>query len=341
MSTDLAIYERALEPMLPSYRELLRPMGMPPERLVRTVLISIERTPQLTECTMDSIISSATTLAVLGLEADGVTGQGFLLPFNDNRLGTKKAQAVLGYKAFNTIGFRAGFTISGNVVREGDEFDFIDGTAPHIHHRPKAGGLDRPITHAWAAALKPNHTPVIMVLDIQELLAIKAKSKGARRPDSPYNDPAIGLPAMFAKAPKRRLGRAIPMTQYQQASALDTHFEELGRSAYLREDGALLVESAATPMIEGRAEPTDDELTERRDFPLRRWEDRTKRWETRRYTDVREWQAYWRKILKVYENSPEDLSLYLDENRAFLETSPTAETAEILALLNRLIGGTQ
>ena len=49
-----------------------------------------------------------------GLEVDGVTGQAFLVPF------AGKVQLVVGYKGYNTLGARAGLTITGEVVRSGD-----------------------------------------------------------------------------------------------------------------------------------------------------------------------------------------------------------------------------
>src|SRR5689334_8691698 len=101
---------------------------MSPERLVRTVLISVERTPKLRECSMESVVMAATTFAVLGLEVDGVTGQGFLLPFKG------KVQPVTGYKGYNTLGHRAGLTITGGLYREGDEFDYAEGSRAFVHH---------------------------------------------------------------------------------------------------------------------------------------------------------------------------------------------------------------
>src|SRR5260370_31572068 len=103
-------------PLRPQFDELLRPTGVPAERIIRTVLISCERTPQLLECTPISVIQSATTFAVLGLEADGVTGQGYLVPFNNTKKRVKEAQALIGYKGYNTLRARSGLTIDGQPV---------------------------------------------------------------------------------------------------------------------------------------------------------------------------------------------------------------------------------
>ncbi len=83
--TALAVIEHQLRPLRPMFDQLLRPTGVPAERIIRSVLISCERTPRLLECTPVSVIQAATTGAVLGLEADGHTGQGSEGPM-DNRL---------------------------------------------------------------------------------------------------------------------------------------------------------------------------------------------------------------------------------------------------------------
>jgi recombination protein RecT len=96
---------------------------VPVERLMQTIMISCERLPALLKCDRQSLFNSAMSAAVLGLEVDGVTGQAYLIPF------AGKAQLVIGYKGFNTLAARSGITITGAVVREGDEFDYELGSA--------------------------------------------------------------------------------------------------------------------------------------------------------------------------------------------------------------------
>lgn len=229
---NLVAYEKAFEPLIPTFRDLLAPVAMAPERLIRTVLVSVERTPALRDCSMQSVINAATTFAVLGLEVDGVTGQGFMLPF------AKQAQPVIGYKGYNTLAWRAGFTINGSVVREGDEFDYMLGSEGYARHRPLLGGKpDRQILAAYACATAPGMAPIVQVLDINELLAVKNKSPGAKRSQSPWNDPTVGFAAMCEKTAKRRLARSMPLNVMQRAAVMEERFEEMGKGAYLRPDG--------------------------------------------------------------------------------------------------------
>lgn len=248
--SNLVQYEKALEPMIPTFKDLLAPVSMEPARLIRTVLVSIERTPQLQKCTMQSVVNSATTFAVLGLEVDGVTGQGFLLPFRD------LAQPVIGYKGYNTLAWRAGYTINGSVVREGEEFDYMLGSEGFVRHKPLLGGKpDRQILAAYACATAPGMSPIVQVLDINELLAVKAKSPGAKRSQSPWNDPSVGFAAMCEKTAKRRLARAMPLNVMQRAATMEERFDEMGQSSYIRPDGNLFDGSDKVKM-DKQPEPT-------------------------------------------------------------------------------------
>jgi recombination protein RecT len=89
----------------------------------------------LLQCTPISVIQAATTGAVLGLEADGATGQGYLVPFRRKGRG-RFAQWLTGYKGYNTLAARVGLTINGDVVREGDFFDWEKGSAGFVRHKP-------------------------------------------------------------------------------------------------------------------------------------------------------------------------------------------------------------
>jgi recombination protein RecT len=207
---------------------------MPVERLMRTIMISVERLPMLLQCDRQSIFNAAMSAACLGLEVDGVTGQAYLIPFKG------KAQLVIGYKGFNTLAARSGITITGAVVREGDEFDYQLGTAAYVRHKPK--GSKGRITHAWACAQSLDRPAVVEVLDIDELLAVKGRSPGAKRSDSPWNDPAIGFPAMCQKTAKRRLARAMPLNIMQQAARMDEAVDEQGAPAWISPDKGVVIE---------------------------------------------------------------------------------------------------
>ena len=95
MPGDLVVLENQLRPLMPHFAQVLG-QTMPPERLVRTVVVSCERLPKLLECDRQSVFNAAMSAACLGLEVDGVTGQAFLIPFKG------RAQLVIGYKGFNT-----------------------------------------------------------------------------------------------------------------------------------------------------------------------------------------------------------------------------------------------
>jgi recombination protein RecT len=140
----LVILERQMAPLAPRFAEVLG-KTMPVERLMRTIMISVERLPKLLDCDRQSIFNAAMSAACLGLEVDGVTGQAYLIPFKG------KAQLVIGYKGINTMAARSGITITGAVVRDGDQFDYELGSDAFVKHVPALGNKGR-IVATWAVA---------------------------------------------------------------------------------------------------------------------------------------------------------------------------------------------
>lgn len=269
MSTDLTVLETQLAPLAPRFEQALAGM-LPVDRLIQSVLISVERTPALLDCSRDSILRSAMSAACLGLPIDGVTGQSFMIPFKER--GTPKAQLVIGYKGFNSLGARADLTITGKVVREGEPFDYELGSAGFVRHKP-LGDISKRITHAWAVARHRFRPPIVEVMSIDELMAVKDKSPGARRSDSPWNEPRIGFPAMCEKTPKRRLARSFPMAPgplaaYHTAARMDEAYEEQGLPSHVTERG-LEIEGHAEPIggFEQSPTPSAEHLTSPRAEP--------------------------------------------------------------------------
>ncbi len=245
---ELVTVERELDLMRPNFEQMLAASGVPTDRLVRSILVSCERNPQLLnpeKCSRPSLMASAMSAAAVGLEVDGVTGQAFIIPFGG------RAQLVIGYKGYNTLAARAGFTIDGDVICEHDiwDFDRFNNKATHKWDIDQDRGKMRGV---WARA-RSNHQPPIgpVILSMAGILAVKAKSPGGRKKDNPWNDPAIGFPAMAVKTAKRRLARAMPLnTQLGRAAHLDEAYEERGLHAAINSDGDLEVEG------EGRLHPS-------------------------------------------------------------------------------------
>jgi len=230
MGTSLAVIDKELTARKTIFAELLPP-SVSADKLMRTVMMSVERNPRLAECSVQSIVNAATTAAVLGLECDGVTGQGYIVPYKNT------ATFQIGYKGYNTMAARAGYTITGGVVREGDAFEYEMGSAPYVRHRPLHTRGAR-IVSAWACATSNDRPPIIRVMAIEEIEDVKARSQGAKKSDSPWNDPHVGYPAMCEKTVKRRLARDMPMSVMQSAAALDSA-QDRGDPAHIDERGDL------------------------------------------------------------------------------------------------------
>jgi recombination protein RecT len=248
---ELTVLQRDFEPLLPRLEAALGAniVNLPVNRLMQTIVVSCERNPKLLAANRQSLFNAALTFAFLGLEVDGVTGQGYLIPFKGY------VQPVIGYKGYNTLAARSGISLSGQVVREGDDFKFELGTNAMVLHVP-AFKVGAKVTHAWAAATHNERPPVVEVLGIGELLEVKRRSPGAQMKESPWNDPAIGFFAMCSKTAKRRLARMMPLNVMQHASRLEEAFEEQGRLAYI--DPAKGVIVAPDPVHE----PTSTMLTQ-------------------------------------------------------------------------------
>lgn len=239
MPGELVIIERQLQAVRPRLDLALGGI-MPATRLEQTILVSCERTPKLLSCTPQSILNAAMTFAVLGLPVDGATGQGFMVPFKGI------AQALIGYRGYNTLGARAGLTITAGTVREGDEFEYELGSNAFIRHRPQLGNRAR-IVAFWACATSSDRPPIPSILSLDDVLAIKSQSPAVKGGAStPWNDPEIGFPAMGEKSARRRLARSTPLRidqpQYHMAARIEEAFDEQGKLAWATPERGVIVE---------------------------------------------------------------------------------------------------
>lgn len=259
MPSEVAIIEKEMNLLAPRFDVMLRAAGVNLGKFMQGLLICVERNPALADpdkCSRQSLMNTAMSSAFLALEMDGYTGQAFPVPF------AGRAQLIIGYKGFNTMYGRGGFTINGASIYENDEFD-VDLGIQQVHHKPTMGPSGR-LIGTWAQAVSQQHPPTTpVVLRLDDIMAIKAKSPGAKKKDSPWNDPTVGFAAMAEKSAKRRLARSIPLLndpigRAHLGAALDEAFEERGRHAYIHPtnglqvdgDGPLPMRTADQPVLD-------------------------------------------------------------------------------------------
>jgi phage RecT family recombinase len=255
MTSDIEIFENTLRPLTPHFEQALG-RTMPVERLMRSIMISIERNPKLLAANRQTLLNAAMSAACLGLEVDGATGQAFLVPFSG------KVQIIIGYKGYNTLGARAGLTITGEVVRDGDAFDYDLGEG-YVTHKPKLGNQG-PIVAAWAKAAASNRPPIVSVLGIDDLMAIMARSPAVKGGfDTPWKEKIIGFPAMCSKSAKRRLARSTPLNVMQVAAAMEEAHEERGKLSWIDPARGVQIEGEFHdgPQINHDQRSTDELLT--------------------------------------------------------------------------------
>lgn len=320
MANELKVIEQQLDLIAPSLEQVLKAYKMPVERLMRTVIVSVERLPKLLECNRQSILNSAMTAACLGLEVDGVTGQGFLIPFKG------KAQFITGYKGFNTMGARSGFTLTGSIVREGDEYDIQLGTDPRVHHKKLRGNeFGRKIIAAYAIASMPGRTPIVRELSIDEILEIKNKSSAVQRgADTPWNDERVGFPAMAEKSAKRRLARDMPLNTMVMAAALEDRVD-LGQPAHISPEKGIIIDGVS-------GEPISSKTYKRDKFEIfftSLGKEPVVREDIARYKST---------VVQILDKAkPEQVQQFKKDNKTYIEKLVIEEGySELESLLNRL-----
>jgi recombination protein RecT len=190
-------------------------VGITPDRLVRALFTSAQKSPDLLKCTLPSVYKSMLLAAQAGLMPDGITQQAHLIPRENRRDGTFECNLQVGYKGYLTLVRRSGevTVVKGALAREGDEFRVLAGTEDRLEHVPLMSPLDadgnpRPITHAYAIAKFKNGQVDFDVMSVEEIEALKVRS-GVYE-NGPW---ATDYGEMCKKTVMRRLCKRLPQSE--------------------------------------------------------------------------------------------------------------------------------
>jgi recombination protein RecT len=257
MANDLVLVQEHLTALAPRMREIIPAASkLPAERVIQSFLISCEKNPKLYECTPISVQQAVFSACALGLLIDGITGQGYVIPYGG------VAQFQIGVKGYVTLAGRSHFMLNGQVIVEGERHAIKLGTAGSVTHEPnfqlRGNGNDSKRVVAAYATLQSNFAPALVdAMGLDEILYIRSRSKGAAKSDSPWNN---FFNAMAIKTVAKRLAKWCPLDVLQTAGALDDA-GDMGRHAFIRpEDGALIVDHEAQAITKLQP-PTEREFT--------------------------------------------------------------------------------
>jgi len=175
------------------------------ERLLRTMVQAVQKTPKLAEVNPMSMLGACITLAALGLEPNTPLGHAHLIPFEVKKFNpaTRQrdyvrtdVQVIIGYPGYLDLIYR------GDKVEaihcdvfwqdevESGAFSYEYGSKKHLTHRPsgkrRAPG-EQPAGAYMYATLK-NGGEEFTVMHLADLHAIRARSQGFQAAMYAYDD---------------------------------------------------------------------------------------------------------------------------------------------------------
>ena len=137
MRTLIGQMEQQIKAAVPKYLD--------PSRFVRVVLTLYNQNYKLHQCSDISFLAAVMTAAQLGLEPDGILGEGYIIPYGN------RAQFQTGYKGLLKLARNAGNIkdVQLEVVYAKDKFTYKKGLEPILDHEPSEDVDPGPITHVY------------------------------------------------------------------------------------------------------------------------------------------------------------------------------------------------
>lgn len=219
------------------------------EQFLRLSLNALQNTPHLMECSMASFYSAIMQCAQLGLKPN-VNGEGYLLPYFNNKKKCYECQFIPGYKGLMLLARRSGeiASIDAQAVYEKDEFSLSYGFEPTLIHKPYLKGARGKVTGYYAAVILKDGGKNAFYMTVEDAAAY-GKRYSKTFEDGPWK---TDFDAMAKKSCLRQVLKYAPMsTDLGQALEADNKYDnEAVASAY---EGVI-------DIPDDNDEPTEEEI---------------------------------------------------------------------------------
>lgn len=205
-----------LDAMKDKMAEVL-PKHMTADRLVKTALIALNKTPKIAECSQSSLAQSLMTAAELGLDVSGTLGSAYLIPYGQT------CQLIVGYRGLIDLARRSGHisSIEAHIVHANDTFRVKLGTDSGIDHVPNFAGERGEAVAVYAVAKLTDGGIQFDVMTRDDVEKIRSKSRAGK--SGPWVD---HWNEMAKKTVVRRLCKYLPLSvEMEKAMSLDADDE--------------------------------------------------------------------------------------------------------------------
>lgn len=243
------------------------------DRWARILETEFRLTPKLLNCTPMSLKSGILEAAQLGLEIASALGHCYLIPYKNSKTGYVEANFQIGYQGFVELAYRSGHVrkVEGDVVYECEwkgtagYFDYEYGTNEYLRHKPdvlvpiaKRG----PMVAAYCKIELAGGAQKFKVMPWDEIMKVKAMSKTAHLPDSPWNK----WPDQQAiKTVWRREQKLVPKlaedANYARAVQIDNADYDLSRPVPPPPAGGPVIDVPAEQPTGGGVQQTEEVFT--------------------------------------------------------------------------------
>ena len=214
--------EQALEARADLLRKVL-PKHLTPERLIKVALLARSRSPQLLQCTTESLVRAVLQCAEMGLEPSGSIGGAHLVPFKNNKTGQWEATCIPDYRGLIDIARRSGQirSIEAHPIYANEKYRVRFGSEPVLEHEPLLVGPPGDLIAVYAVAKLADGATQVEVMTKDSVDRIRSRSRAGN--SGPW---VTDYEAMAKKTVLRQLCKYLPRSrELQEALDVDESIE--------------------------------------------------------------------------------------------------------------------
>lgn len=215
--TKIKTLQDMINGAMPTIKEIA-PRHASPEKLLKLLLKTIRTTPRILDCEPRSVVHCFIGASELGLDLGGVTGEAYMVPFNDRKRGVVVATLIPGYRGLMKLARQSGKidVIEPACVYEHEVYEYQLGLQPILKHIPAPTEDRGELIAAYAIARYLSGQTQFVWMWRKDIEKVRPSHAGT---DSPWH---THFDEMVLKTPIRRLAKFLPASpELAKAIALD------------------------------------------------------------------------------------------------------------------------